>query len=113
MTPNEVLAHYGRKKLIADALKITAPSVNAWFINGEIPELRQMQLEKLTNGQLKAVQTNRIQSKLRNAITVMLTDEQLKTAALAGRGNISEGVRSAINSFENRHVEVINDTVNT
>lgn len=52
MRTADVLAHFTTQKAIAKALGIRQPSVAAW---GEYPPGgRQLQLEKLTKGKLKA-----------------------------------------------------------
>lgn len=52
MTKTEVLAHYGSTYAVAAALGIKQPSVMGW---GESPPpLRQLQIEALTQGALKA-----------------------------------------------------------
>ncbi|WP_081008795.1 Cro/CI family transcriptional regulator [Pseudomonas savastanoi] len=51
---------YGSIPALAKALKITYEAVRQW--GEEIPELRQYQLEKLTNGKLKAGADNASQS---------------------------------------------------
>jgi len=49
---SEVIEHFGSVKAVADALSIKAPSVSEWKEN--IPLLRAYQLERITNGKLKA-----------------------------------------------------------
>ena len=52
MTTDEVTAYYGSKSAIARALSIKQPSVSNW---GEYPPAdRQMQLQILTGGKLRA-----------------------------------------------------------
>jgi hypothetical protein len=52
MRTDEVLAHYKTQQAIAAALNIKQPSVAVW---GEFPPpVRQLQLERLTDGVLKA-----------------------------------------------------------
>jgi transcriptional repressor of cell division inhibition gene dicB len=53
MTLNQALKHFGSYAQIAAALGIKAPSVYGWE-DGGIPELRQLQLQHLTGGALKA-----------------------------------------------------------
>ena len=52
MTKDQVLKRYGSQLKIAEALGISQPSVSAW--TDPIPELRQLQLERLTAGELRA-----------------------------------------------------------
>ena len=54
MTPKQAIAHYGTQAALAAALKIKQPSIAEWVANKAIPELRQIQIEKLTKGKLKA-----------------------------------------------------------
>lgn len=42
------------KPALAELCGVSYQSVKAWFDAGEIPELRQHQIENLTNGALKA-----------------------------------------------------------
>lgn len=53
MTKSEALKHFGgSQSALARALNITQPSVFEW--PEEIPALRQIQLERVTDGALKA-----------------------------------------------------------
>ena len=52
MTSNQVFKHFGSKAKAADAIGIQRQSINDW---GKYPPcLRQLQIEKMTNGELKA-----------------------------------------------------------
>ena len=51
MTKDEAIAHFGSQAALADALGIKPPSVAEW---DAVPDLRQLQLEILTRGKLKA-----------------------------------------------------------
>lgn len=53
MTYQDVIAHFGSQGAAARALGLKQPSVWAWKVNG-IPELRQLDIERKTNGKLKA-----------------------------------------------------------
>lgn len=53
MTKDEAIKHFGSVGAVAAALGIKQPSVSDW---GEIPPYRQLQLEILTKGKLKADQ---------------------------------------------------------
>lgn len=52
MLTSEVLAHYGSRQAVAAALGIKVPSIYDWGLHP--PPLRQIQLERLTDGALKA-----------------------------------------------------------
>jgi transcriptional repressor of cell division inhibition gene dicB len=52
MDMREALEWYGTKTRIAEALRIKLPSVAEW--GNTIPPLRQLQLERLTKGGLRA-----------------------------------------------------------
>ena len=52
MDMREALEWYGTKTRIAEALGIRLPSVAEW--GNTIPPLRQLQLERLTKGALRA-----------------------------------------------------------
>ena len=52
MKTSDVKAHYGSQYAIAKALGIKQPSVAAW--GSYPPALRQLQLEAITGGKLKA-----------------------------------------------------------
>jgi transcriptional repressor of cell division inhibition gene dicB len=48
----DAIKYFGDEKALAAALGIKAPSIYGW---GEtVPKLRQLQLEKITDGKLKA-----------------------------------------------------------
>lgn len=52
MTKDEVIQHYGSQGIVADALGIKQPSVANW--RDPLPELRQLEIERLTGGVLRA-----------------------------------------------------------
>ena len=52
MTKTEVLAHFGGQTAVAKALGMSQPSVSAW--PEQLPVLRQLEIERLTLGVLKA-----------------------------------------------------------
>jgi hypothetical protein len=54
MQPTDVLNHYKKQRLAASALGIAQASIAKWLKKGSVPELRQLQLEALTGGALKA-----------------------------------------------------------
>jgi len=54
MTPKDLLDYFGKQAVIARALGVAQPSVNAWFESGEVPMGRQYQVELGTKGQLRA-----------------------------------------------------------
>jgi DNA-binding transcriptional regulator YdaS (Cro superfamily) len=51
MKKDDVLQYFGTQQAIADALGISQESVSKW---DSVPHLRQLQLESLTKGLLKA-----------------------------------------------------------
>lgn len=52
MKKDEVLAHFGSQAAVAAALGIRQPSVANW--TDPLPELRQLEIERLTCGALRA-----------------------------------------------------------
>lgn len=52
MTKTEAIGHFGSASNVAKALNLSRAAISSW--PEEIPLLRQMQIEKLTNGKLKA-----------------------------------------------------------
>ena len=54
MKPTDVLNHYKTQQLAANALGLAQASIAKWLDKGVVPELRQLQLEALTGGALKA-----------------------------------------------------------
>ncbi|WP_392385097.1 Cro/CI family transcriptional regulator [Marinomonas primoryensis] len=51
MLKTEVIKHFGKAKLICEALGLSSGSISQW---GEvIPETQAFRLERLTNGELK------------------------------------------------------------
>ena len=52
MTYDDVLEYFGTQVKIAAALEMTQGSVSAW--DGSIPPLRQLQIQQVTRGKLKA-----------------------------------------------------------
>jgi len=51
MTKQEAIDHYGGVPALAKALNVSRPAIYQW---AEIPPLRQVQLQRLTRGRLKA-----------------------------------------------------------
>jgi transcriptional repressor of cell division inhibition gene dicB len=51
MTMKQVLSHFGTQTKVAEALKISQAAVAQW--GDEVPLLRQYQLERITEGELK------------------------------------------------------------
>lgn len=54
MNTLDVLNHYGTQAAVADALGIAQASISKWAKRDSVPQLRQLQLEALTGGALKA-----------------------------------------------------------
>ena len=59
MNYDDLIKHYGTQVAIAKALGIKSPSIAEWKAKGEIPEVRQYQIEVLTKGKLKASRQER------------------------------------------------------
>lgn len=57
MKPKDALSHYGTQLALADALNLKQSSIAKWVKSGAIPQLRQLQIESITNGKLKADKT--------------------------------------------------------
>lgn len=53
MTPDQVISFFETQEKAAKALGITQQAVARWVASGEVPSLRQYQIEKVTNGKLK------------------------------------------------------------
>ena len=54
MTPHDVISHYGTQAAAADALDLSQPSISDWVRAGSVPWLRQLDIERMTNGALRA-----------------------------------------------------------
>lgn len=54
MTPQDVIAHFGSQTATADALGLKQPSVSDWVRAGSVPWLRQLDIERMTGGALRA-----------------------------------------------------------
>jgi len=52
MTKDELIHHFGSQSAVAAALGIKQPSVSTW--SDPLPELRQLEIERLTGGKLRA-----------------------------------------------------------
>jgi DNA-binding transcriptional regulator YdaS (Cro superfamily) len=52
MTKDELIQHFGSQSAVAAALGIKQPSVANW--TDPLPELRQLEVERLTGGKLRA-----------------------------------------------------------
>lgn len=53
MTKTQAIKHFGSVSALAKALNVTYEAVRQW---ADVPELRQYQIERITNGSLKAEQ---------------------------------------------------------
>lgn len=51
MTKQEAIDHYGGVRSLADALGISPPAIYQWR---DVPAIRQVQLQRITRGALKA-----------------------------------------------------------
>lgn len=58
MKPADVVAYFGTQVKTAEALNMTQGSVSSWFRRGAVPPLRQIQIERVTGGALKADPTS-------------------------------------------------------
>lgn len=54
MDVEKVIEHFGSTRKTAEALLVSYQSVQHWRNDGEIPPVRQFQIEVLTNGKFKA-----------------------------------------------------------
>jgi DNA-binding transcriptional regulator YdaS (Cro superfamily) len=50
-----LIEHFGSQNKLAIALGVTKEAVSQWFKAGEIPPARAIQIEKLTDGKIKAI----------------------------------------------------------
>jgi transcriptional regulator with XRE-family HTH domain len=50
----QAIAHYGTQKRLADALDVEQSNISKWLKKGAIPYLRQIELQFITKGKLKA-----------------------------------------------------------
>jgi hypothetical protein len=53
MNYSDLIKHYGSQSKVARAINLRSPSVWQWKKDG-VPELRQLEFQKLTNGALRA-----------------------------------------------------------
>jgi hypothetical protein len=54
MTTDQLIAHYGTQAKAAKALGLTWAAVYVWRRRDAIPYLRQLQIQEITGGALKA-----------------------------------------------------------
>lgn len=54
MTPKQVFKFFGGMPQTARALGVALPSVYDWMYAGQVPDLRQYQIQLATNGKLRA-----------------------------------------------------------
>lgn len=54
MNPQKVIKHFGGIPATATALGIKAPSIYEWLEAGNVPELRQYQIQLATNSKFRA-----------------------------------------------------------
>ncbi|WP_085614961.1 MULTISPECIES: Cro/CI family transcriptional regulator [unclassified Pseudomonas] len=57
MTKSQAIKYFGSISALAKALGVTYEAVRQW---GDVPELRQYQIERLTKGALKAGKTDAV-----------------------------------------------------
>lgn len=61
MKKSDAIEYFGSQSALARALGIKPPSIADW--GDEVPDLRQLQLEAITHGQLKAADRLRLPSR--------------------------------------------------
>jgi len=72
MNKAQAIEHFGSVSALANALGVTYEAVRQW---GEVPELRQYQLEHLTSGSLKADRRPTLNANVRqNSADLQSTD---------------------------------------
>ena len=54
MSPKELTDYYGNQTLAAAAAGVTQGTVSDWVTSGRIPDKRQLHIERITDGKLKA-----------------------------------------------------------
>lgn len=54
MKLDQVIKHFGSQLAVAKALGTTQPTISNWKARGGIPHIRQLQIEHVTKGKLKA-----------------------------------------------------------
>lgn len=54
MTPNEAIEFYGSQHKLAAALRISQPAIAKWVRFGQIPPVRQYQIQVISRGKLRA-----------------------------------------------------------
>jgi len=47
---------FGSQKAIAEAVGVTEAAVSRWFAEGRVPPRRALELERITEGSLKAIE---------------------------------------------------------
>ena len=63
MSPKQLVEFFGTQTAAAKALGIEQPTISGWVTDGEIPIIRQYQIELATNGALRAsLPANRLKS---------------------------------------------------
>jgi DNA-binding transcriptional regulator YdaS (Cro superfamily) len=51
----KIIEWFGSQRALAAALGVTDGAVSQWVADGQLPPYRALQIERLTNGELKAV----------------------------------------------------------
>lgn len=51
--PKDVIEFFGTQEKTAKALGMAQPNISKWVKSGEVPKLRQYQIEKVTKGKLQ------------------------------------------------------------
>ncbi len=54
MTPQEVKEHFGGVRAASKAIGLNRMTIYQWIKKNHVPQLRQYQIERLTNKKLKA-----------------------------------------------------------
>ncbi|ABX50656.1 hypothetical protein Sbal195_3494 [Shewanella baltica OS195] len=54
MKTKDAISHFGNKLKLAEALSVTKSAISQW--GEDVPELRAYQIERLTDGELKATE---------------------------------------------------------
>jgi DNA-binding transcriptional regulator YdaS (Cro superfamily) len=54
MKIEQVIKYFGSQVAVADALGVRQPTISNWRTRGRIPNLQQLRLEHITDGELRA-----------------------------------------------------------
>lgn len=97
MTATEALKYFGGANLLARMIGLPPSEVIGWLESDQIPDAYQLKIQQVTGGDLVA--DCQPVKPINRPISIRLDDHHLTVARTAGDGNVSRGIRAALDAL--------------